>query len=99
VARRPAALTASPQQQQPASQPAPPRASNGALPRLLDRSGTAWYLGVSTQTVDSYRLQGYIKPVALPDTRQAGALRNPHYDVRDLDAFVDQMKVTTGGVR
>jgi hypothetical protein len=77
---------------------APPAAPTGITSRLLRRVGAAFYLGVSPQTIDSYRLQGFIKPVPMPDVRGAGPLRCPLYDVRDLDAFIEQVKAN-GGVQ
>jgi hypothetical protein len=71
-------------------------AGSGIVPRLLRRSDAAQYLAVSAPTFDSYRAQGYIRQVLMPDTRGAGRLRTPLFDRADFDAFIDRMKVTGG---
>jgi hypothetical protein len=67
--------------------------STGIQPRLMRRAGAAAYLGVSLRALDLLRVHGDVCPITLPSRRRNGeALRAVMYDVRDLDAWIDQCK-------
>ena len=72
--------------------PRPERVRAGTLPvlgplqpRLVDRPGAAFYLGVSQRTIWNLQASGKLQAVKLLG-------RKALYDVRDLDAMVDRTK-------
>jgi hypothetical protein len=81
---------------------APPIASTQSspiAPRLLSIRQSAEYLGLSYWTTRDYVLAGLLPIVSLPPLRpregeqQKTSLRRVLIDRKDLDAFVESMKV------
>jgi hypothetical protein len=68
-----------------------------AVPRrLVTREEAAAMLGVKWATLWSWAQDGILKPVNLPSTArrrpQDQRLRRVLYDVRDIDAFIDEAR-------
>lgn len=69
----------------------------GSPVRLLSDQGAADYLGVSRSYVRALLARGVLHRVKLPATDNDKAdARLLLIDVRDLDAWIDRLKVTTG---
>jgi hypothetical protein len=73
------------------------------VPRVLDATAAARYLGISVWTLRDWTANGLIEALDLPPLRpregdrQKGRLRRLLYDVHDLDAFVDRLKAERAG--
>ena len=66
--------------------------------RLFDVEATAVYLGeVSDAFVRGLVRQHLLIPVQLPSSRGTGVNRRLLFDVRDLDALIDQWKAGSTG--
>jgi hypothetical protein len=64
-----------------------------SMRRLVGRRQAALYLGLSVPSLDALRLQGEVRTVPVPATHRPGELlRTPLFDLRDLDALIDQWK-------
>jgi predicted DNA-binding transcriptional regulator AlpA len=69
---------------------------DGIVPRLLKRQQSADYLNLSPSQFDLFRTRDdFPRPVPIPSDRNpTGVIRVPLWDQRDLDAWIDKLKVT-----
>lgn len=69
------------------------RPTESGLPtRILSPDQAGQYLGLPVAAVRSLSSRGFLKPIRYPAVTTAGLRRGLWFDLRDLDAFIDECR-------